>query len=88
MRISSSSLSIKGISSTCIVRLSCGYWSSIRWLFTCCGHLSALYQPAEFLIILGAGLGGFIVANNGKAIKATLNVLPKLSRLAISVRKI
>ncbi|MDR5615799.1 flagellar motor stator protein MotA [Arsenophonus sp.] len=42
------------------------------------GHLSALYQPAEFLIILGAGLGGFIVANNGKAIKATLNVLPKL----------
>lgn len=42
------------------------------------GHLSALYQPAEFLIILGAGIGGFIVANNGNAIKATLNVLPKL----------
>lgn len=23
------------------------------------GHLAALYQPAEFLIILGAGIGGF-----------------------------
>lgn len=42
------------------------------------GHLSALYQPAEFLIIFGAGLGGFIVANNGRAIKSTLNVLPRL----------
>lgn len=42
------------------------------------GHLSALYQPAEFLIIFGAGLGGFIVANNGKAIKSTLRVLPRL----------
>lgn len=42
------------------------------------GHLAALYQPAEFLIILGAGIGGFLVANNGRAIKATVKILPKL----------
>ncbi|CFR08436.1 flagellar motor stator protein MotA [Yersinia kristensenii] len=44
------------------------------------GHLGALYQPAEFLIIGGAGIGAFIVGNNGKAIKATLKVMPKLMR--------
>lgn len=44
------------------------------------GHLGALYQPAEFLIIGGAGVGAFIVGNNGKAIKATLRALPRLMR--------
>lgn len=44
------------------------------------GHLGALYQPAEFLIIGGAGLGAFIVGNNSKGIKATLRSLPKLMR--------
>ncbi|AHM73387.1 flagellar motor stator protein MotA [Yersinia hibernica] len=44
------------------------------------GHLGALYQPAEFLIIGGAGIGAFIVGNNGKAIKATMKALPKLMR--------
>ncbi|MDC9592638.1 flagellar motor stator protein MotA [Xenorhabdus sp. IM139775] len=44
------------------------------------GHLGALYQPAEFLIIAGAGVGAFIVGNNGKAIKATLRALPKIVR--------
>nr|WP_306310535.1 flagellar motor stator protein MotA [Xenorhabdus aichiensis] len=44
------------------------------------GHMGALYQPAEFLIIAGAGIGAFIVGNNGKAIKATLRVLPKVLR--------
>lgn len=42
------------------------------------GHLSAFYQPTEFLIIFGTGLGSFIVANNGKAITSTLSVLPRL----------
>ncbi|AJJ64965.1 flagellar motor stator protein MotA [Yersinia aldovae] len=42
------------------------------------GHLGALYQPAEFLIIGGAGIGAFIVGNNGKAIKATMKAMPKL----------
>ncbi|CNH37186.1 flagellar motor stator protein MotA [Yersinia pekkanenii] len=44
------------------------------------GHLGALYQPAEFLIICGAGIGAFIVGNNGKAIKATMKAMPKLMR--------
>ena len=41
------------------------------------GHLGALYQPAEFLIIGGAGIGAFIVGNNGKAIKSTLRATPR-----------
>lgn len=44
------------------------------------GHLGALYQPLEFLIIGGAGIGAFIVGNSGKAIKATLRALPGLMR--------
>ncbi|CAO96506.1 flagellar motor stator protein MotA [Erwinia tasmaniensis] len=44
------------------------------------GHLGALYQPSEVLIIVGAGVGAFIVGNNGKAIKATLKSLPLLMR--------
>lgn len=44
------------------------------------GHLGALYQPAEFLIIAGAGIGAFIVGNNGKSIKATMRALPKMMR--------
>ncbi|ETT00687.1 chemotaxis protein MotA [Providencia alcalifaciens] len=44
------------------------------------GHLGALYQPAEFVIILGAGLGAFVVGNSGKAIVALCKVLPRLFR--------
>ena len=44
------------------------------------GHLGALYQPAELIIIGGAGVGAFIVGNNGKAIKATMKALPLLFR--------
>ncbi len=44
------------------------------------GHLGVLYQPSEFLIIGGAGIGAFIVGNSGKAIKATLRALPGLMR--------
>ncbi len=35
------------------------------------GHLDILWQPFEYMIILGAGLGGFIVANPVKVIKDT-----------------
>lgn len=42
------------------------------------GQLGALYQPTELLIIGGAGLGAFIVGNNGKSIKATVRALPHL----------
>lgn len=44
------------------------------------GEMGALYQPAELVIIAGAGIGAFIVGNNGKAIKSTMRALPKLFR--------
>ena len=44
------------------------------------GHLGALYQPAELVIIGGAGIGAFIVGNNGKAIKGTMKAIPMLFR--------
>jgi chemotaxis protein MotA len=42
------------------------------------GHLAALFQPIELLMIGGAAAGAFFVGNNGKAIKATLQALPSL----------
>ncbi|MDU4092225.1 MAG: flagellar motor stator protein MotA [Pantoea sp.] len=42
------------------------------------GNLGALYQPTELLIIGGAGVGAFIVGNNGKAISATMKSFPLL----------
>lgn len=42
------------------------------------GHLGAIYQPAEFVIIFGAALGGFVAGSNGKGLKATVKVLPTL----------
>ncbi len=44
------------------------------------GHVGALLQPVEVLMIVGAGLGAFIVGNNVKVIRATLKVLPTLLR--------
>jgi chemotaxis protein MotA len=40
------------------------------------GHLGALFQPLELLMIGGAALGAFLVGNNNKAIKATMKALP------------
>jgi chemotaxis protein MotA len=42
------------------------------------GHLGALFQPVELLIIGGAGVGAFVVGNGTKAIKATLKALPSV----------
>ncbi|MDP3670753.1 MAG: flagellar motor stator protein MotA [Telluria sp.] len=42
------------------------------------GHLAALFQPIELLMIFGAAIGAFLVGNNGKAIRATLKSLPSL----------
>jgi chemotaxis protein MotA len=42
------------------------------------GHLGALFQPLELLMIGGAAAGAFFVGNTGKAIKATLKVLPSV----------
>jgi chemotaxis protein MotA len=44
------------------------------------GHVGALVQPIEFLMIMGAGAGSFIVGNNTKSMIATLKVLPTLLR--------
>ena len=42
------------------------------------GHIAALFQPLELLMIGGAALGAFIVGNDMKAIKATIAALPTL----------
>jgi chemotaxis protein MotA len=40
------------------------------------GHLGALVQPNELIIIAGAAIGAFVVGNSAKAIRATLKALP------------
>lgn len=40
------------------------------------GHVAALFQPIELLMIGGAAAGAFLVGNNNKAIKATMKALP------------
>jgi chemotaxis protein MotA len=42
------------------------------------GHIAALFQPLELLMIGGAALGAFVVGNDMKAIKATIGALPSL----------
>lgn len=42
------------------------------------GHLAALFQPIELLMIGGAATGAFVVGNNGKSMKATLKAIPTL----------
>jgi chemotaxis protein MotA len=40
------------------------------------GHLAALLQPIELLMIGGAALGAFFVGNSSKAVKATFKAFP------------
>jgi len=42
------------------------------------GHIAALFQPLELLMIGGAAVGAFIVGNDTKAMKATLRAFPSL----------
>ncbi|KEZ78050.1 flagellar motor stator protein MotA [Salinisphaera hydrothermalis] len=44
------------------------------------GHMGVLYQPAEFVIIFGAGIGAFLASTNGKGVSAMIRVFPKLLR--------
>lgn len=44
------------------------------------GALGPLYQPMEYLLIVGAGVGAFIASNNGMAIKDTFKAAGKLKR--------
>jgi chemotaxis protein MotA len=47
------------------------------------GHIGALVQPSEVIIIAGAGLGAVLVGNPMKTIKATLKALPTVLRGSI-----
>lgn len=40
------------------------------------GHLASLFQPVEILMIGGAAVGAFVVANGGAPLKATLKAFP------------
>lgn len=40
------------------------------------GHLGALLQPVEVLMIVGAAFGAFVCGNSVKSVKATLGALP------------
>lgn len=42
------------------------------------GHLLALWQPVELLMIAGSAVGAFMVGNTAPAVKATLKALPKV----------
>jgi len=42
------------------------------------GHLAAVFQPLELLIIGGAAIGSFIIGNTGATVKATLKAFPLL----------
>lgn len=42
------------------------------------GHLAALLQPLELLMIAGSAAGAFLVGNDSKVIKATVKAIPSL----------
>jgi chemotaxis protein MotA len=42
------------------------------------GHFEVLWQPMEFLIILGAAIGAFVIGNTGPVIKGTLGAFGSL----------
>src|SRR5438094_5920346 len=44
------------------------------------GHLAALFQPYELLMIFGGALGAFVIANDRKALGMTWHSLPMLFR--------
>jgi len=44
------------------------------------GHLEVLFQPFEFVIILGAAIGAFIIGNTGPVLKQTMGVFSTLAR--------
>lgn len=42
------------------------------------GHLEVLVQPWEYVIILGAAIGAFIIGNQGAVLKGSLSMLGKI----------
>lgn len=51
------------------------------------GHLAAIFQPVELLIIGGAAVGSFIVGNNITVLKAVLKALPATFRSQKSAKQ-
>ncbi len=52
------------------------------------GHLGALVQPNELIIIGGAAVGAFVVGNSAKAIKATLKMLPTVLKGSVYTKEL
>lgn len=44
------------------------------------GHLGALYQPFEFVLIAGAAVGSYIAASNGSSVRLLMDAIPKAIR--------
>ena len=44
------------------------------------GHLGALYQPLELVLIVGAALGAFVAGNSRRSLKLIISDLPKVFR--------
>ncbi len=44
------------------------------------GHLGALYQPFEFVLIAGTALGAYIASNSGKSVKMLFSAFPMILR--------
>jgi chemotaxis protein MotA len=42
------------------------------------GHVAALMQPLEVVMIVGGAVGAFVVANGGKPLKATMKAMPSV----------
>lgn len=52
------------------------------------GHLAAIFQPIELLIIGGAALGAFFVGNSSSTIKAVFKALPAVFRGQKAAKKV
>lgn len=42
------------------------------------GHVEVLWQPFEFVIILGAAIGAYIIGNSGRVLKSTIGIFGTL----------
>lgn len=51
------------------------------------GHLMALFQPYELIIIAGAAIGSFVISNEGRVIKATFSALKNIVKTPIVKRE-
>lgn len=52
------------------------------------GHLAALFQPSELLMIGGAAIGAVFVGNDIKSIRATLKALSTLLQSSKFIKKL